>query len=749
MINGGNVGFIIPEYQRQYDWSEKNIKRMYYDILNGFQRLSGSANGFTFLGTIILVEEEYTERGFSGKSLAIVDGQQRLTTLALMACALCESLENQKNLTDLSAIKKEVSEWLKNQIGDRKLELYACAVGSQDITPIRKFVFPKIIRQGDARRKDGNSEYISPVGKFFEGFSQHLKRGEVEYIPSSLGRDASAEKLAKNFQLIRNLVGSLNDPIWYRDTECELFDTRCIERSQVRNLIGHYGDSQDETNQMISYLVKNENIHDLIRTLIFSTYFCKYIVLTRVKTNDESVAFDIFDALNTTGEPLTAIETLKPQVIKFEKEKRKGHYSGSISEMAFSTINECIDQRFFDTSKKQLETKELIVIFALYIAGKKLSKDLASQRGFLRTRYEAAKRKDDNFARKYVKALAHVAQFRRFYWEKKGIEELNRFHTDNHIDEIKLLVSFIYDMKTSLILPILARYWSPDHKYTNDQHFLQVLRAITSFLVLRRAATGSSAGIDSDFRAIMTPSIGRGSIRKFGLCLGVDHNRDILSIDEFKDALKTLLRYKLKRLDKDSWIKQVVANPLYSQSRDLVRFMIFAAANGALPSKNSPGTWEKSDIRESEDERNFLSYSTWRDERYSTVEHIAPETPPRQGWSRELYDDNIIRHSLGNLILLPPGENSAIGDASWRKKRKFYIAVTEITKQGAREKISEAKSAGIPFSQTITDFLNNRGRLSLLDPLRDVKGEWDRDIVLRRSKNIADLCWDVVRPWLD
>ena len=54
MLYDGRVGFTIPEYQRQYDWSENNIIRLYFDTLNGFQRLSESAdaNAFTFLGTL-------------------------------------------------------------------------------------------------------------------------------------------------------------------------------------------------------------------------------------------------------------------------------------------------------------------------------------------------------------------------------------------------------------------------------------------------------------------------------------------------------------------------------------------------------------------------------------------------------------------------------------------------------------------------------------------------------------------------
>ena len=67
MLYDGRVGFAIPEYQRQYDWSEENINRLFHDALNGFERLTQStgASAFTFLGTLILVEEQTKEEDFS------------------------------------------------------------------------------------------------------------------------------------------------------------------------------------------------------------------------------------------------------------------------------------------------------------------------------------------------------------------------------------------------------------------------------------------------------------------------------------------------------------------------------------------------------------------------------------------------------------------------------------------------------------------------------------------------------------
>lgn len=753
MLYNGAVGFVIPEYQRQYDWSEKNIERLYYDILNGFERLSQGtgANTFTFLGTLIFVEETTKETEFSGRSLAIVDGQQRLTTLAFFACALCEILRHQRADTNFSSFDSTISKWLEKEVEERLYVLYRCAVGSQQITPTKSFPFSRIVRSGDTRGKSKtSSEYLSPIGKFLSGFAEYFDSEEIEYIPPPIGNDKFAEKLAKNYHLVRSLVNNLNNEKWYEDTECEQFNVEWAKRSQCCNLFEQLRDfvkDHEEVNKTIQDILKLDTLNDLLRTLMFASYLCNYVVLTRVTTEDESAAFDIFDALNTTGEPLTALETLKPRVINFEK-TRNG-YAGSESENAFEILKEDLEERFSDnTLRKQSETKDLIVTFALYIEGKKLSKDLAAQRNFLRTSYDKATSISEQSAHQFVHALADTAKFRRFYWEKKGIQELSRFHNNDHVDEVQLLASFITDMNTSLTLPILSRYWRPDIKQTGDTYFFEVLRAVTAFLVIRRAATGSTAGIDSDFRAIMAPKNGPGSSRKFDLCAGVENKKDLPHPSELKEALKSLLRHKLKSLDKQRWVDKVVANPLYQQSRDLVRFMILLAAHQSLPSKNLLGTWQKSGVKTSKNERDFFNYKTWLGSHYLTVEHIAPEAEPRRGWSRDLYRDNILRHTIGNLVLLPAKENVAIGNESWQKKKKFYLALTETTEEQQNKRIEEAVAAGITFSKTINELLKQGDRLPLLDPLRDVQ-EWDKKVVLRRGENMAELCWDTIRPWLD
>ena len=91
-ITGSNNSSIqgtltLPEYQRPYRWREKELSRLLDDLRTYFAAGGEAKTGHDFyLGSIILHQ---TEDKKSGEAvLNIIDGQQRLTTMALLAYCL-------------------------------------------------------------------------------------------------------------------------------------------------------------------------------------------------------------------------------------------------------------------------------------------------------------------------------------------------------------------------------------------------------------------------------------------------------------------------------------------------------------------------------------------------------------------------------------------------------------------------------------------------------------------------------------
>ena len=747
----GAIGFRVPDYQRPYDWSGENIVRLFSDCLSGFHRLGSStkADAFTFLGTLILVEEEQQEPTFGGTSVAIVDAQQRLTTLTLLACALVERLTILSASIDDFSLKAPVREWLRSEVEDWVEELSECACGAQRIKRNQTFPFPRIVRSVDQRGKSAaESECRSALARFLGAFAGYETEAKKEFSPPPLGDGSDAKKIGENFALLRDLVAKLDDLEWYEGAECDLVPIDWFNRAPYKNLFARLRDTiSDEAgmNAAVASIVNASAAHPLIRTVLFAAYFSRCVVLTRVLTDDESAAFDIFDALNTTGEPLTALETLKPRVIQFEN--GCGGFKGSASDVAFARLHKLIDETYPKTVEKQNETKALVVSYGLFVEGLKLPENLASQRNFLRTRYDKAAAKSRDNAQRFVRQLADLAEFRNLYWTQAGIEKLGAYHDASRLDEVQQLMSFLMATKTYLVLPILARYWNPELKQAGDALFLDVLRAVTAFLVLRRASTGTTHGIDSDFRAVMAPK--SSGANKFGLSSGIEVANAVLPISELREALRTLLAKSKGRIgDREKWVGQVAYNPLYVQAREISRFMLLVAADRAAPMADGSGRWTKAGIKVAANQNVYLDYKTWRALDYATVEHVAPDTEKPGGWAPEIYANAIVRQTLGNLCLLPAKENGAIGNGSWERKRLFYRALTEPDHALQQQRIAEAAAQGMTFSGTTKQILSEGNRLPLLDPLRDVEA-WTPDVISARGRNIAELTWDYLWPWLN
>lgn len=83
-LSSNKTQFVIPVYQRNYDWSTSQCKQLLDDILE-----VGTSNKMNahFIGSVVYVHDDvYTSSRI--KELTVIDGQQRLTTLTLIYLAL-------------------------------------------------------------------------------------------------------------------------------------------------------------------------------------------------------------------------------------------------------------------------------------------------------------------------------------------------------------------------------------------------------------------------------------------------------------------------------------------------------------------------------------------------------------------------------------------------------------------------------------------------------------------------------------
>ena len=99
--------FVIPNFQRDYSWTEEQVEELLNDIIDSFHNIKTNENEFYFLGTVQLAKLD--NYGY----LSIIDGQQRLITLSIIIKVLNEKI-NDKNckieLTDIIIKNNETNQ---------------------------------------------------------------------------------------------------------------------------------------------------------------------------------------------------------------------------------------------------------------------------------------------------------------------------------------------------------------------------------------------------------------------------------------------------------------------------------------------------------------------------------------------------------------------------------------------------------------------------------------------------------------
>lgn len=101
-MEGAKKRFVIPIYQRNYDWKTENCKQLYDDLVKVVKKHRNSH----FFGSIVssyLPNGRYTE-------YLVIDGQQRLTTVSLLLLAMYNLIKEGKAHPQTETMAQEILE---------------------------------------------------------------------------------------------------------------------------------------------------------------------------------------------------------------------------------------------------------------------------------------------------------------------------------------------------------------------------------------------------------------------------------------------------------------------------------------------------------------------------------------------------------------------------------------------------------------------------------------------------------------
>jgi uncharacterized protein with ParB-like and HNH nuclease domain len=750
------VGYYIPSYQREYSWGKQNIERLFEDTSHGIRLLLQSDDSITFIGTIITIHdtkyntvEPIIKQHMPKTVMLIIDGQQRLVTLSLLLTALHDSIR--MGTKRFSKDDESAYAW----IFDRSREICSYLSTTFQIDMVHgqsnegkeyKW-YPRMIRslEDTWSREVKTAKYNSPIAHYLFEYISHVKDDPNEpyrhVIPDGIPAfKAKHEVVLENWKLIKAKIKQVSDG---SGSDFEFPSLKDIVKSKTFQETIFKDDLPEDVKIILldeSEDKKVDHYKKLFRIIVLAKFVMDRMALTVVTAKNEDYAFDMFEALNTTGEPLTAFETFKPKVIQSEG---LSDYESSESRKSMLIIESYLDT-YKKAQDKQKATTNVLIPFALAETGFKLSKRLSDQRKYIKESFDSIKSIEEK--RGFIKHLADIALFLRDAWPDRTEDKpkFDKLDTKD-IDYEVMCLDVLRTSNHSITIAPIVRFYSlynqapPQEKEHHLNEFKEAIKVIASFSVLWRGSRQGTEQIDSHYRKIMESGIPEIAVPPLARNSGVKPSSETL-----KKALRHILAKHGDINNKEEWVKKAWKQPIYSINKPICRLLLLAATHDTCPDDENPGLIKKAKCGY----LNMLNLDHWWREEKLTIEHIAPQDDTDKLWDTKIYDDVDYIHCLGNLTLLPAVENSVASNSSWVKKRLIYRLLSATSAEDHNMFMEEAKKEGITLKATTEEILLEAKYLPYVYALGKLETEWTFECIEKRSKRMAEIIWDRLSPCL-
>jgi hypothetical protein len=608
----GGIGFYIPLYQRPYSWGEYNISQLTSDISNCVEMTLVDSQAIRFMGTVILVKDNDPENNIEApEPLAIpsrvdhiIDGQQRISTFALLACLLYQRLQYFGNLPS--------DPWFQGLADEmrikRELLQEMFSIDLRRGSPRRK---PIVIRgsedtwtEKDSDDKHYKSEVTSYLAAFIRSINDQLP------FPGFPDTESVGANLRQMNIYLLECVEKANlssDPVFPSAQ-------RIIEKMSQIDL---WGGRRPELVQIIENMSTlptdiEQKLCSIIQLLAFCHVLLRRCCFTVIVPVSESGAFDMFQSLNATGTPLTVIETFKPMVYKSVRQSGSS-YRDSKSEEYFDNIDNIFNDSSTSDEKDKL-TKEYVTLFAVTHDGYKLPASFSEQRRWLTKNYEGIK--DLSEREEFVHCMSDLALYWKCILGYSPNTSVALDKTDSVPDperkEAAFSILYLKDAGHTMANSILSRFYAMvlRKKAGSAQEFVMSCRAVAAFYTLWRASM-SNSGLDEVYRRLLEQNM---SWKK-------KLDAPLLSSD-----LKAFLQNELMRKgvgNKTDWMIKASRELRYDSARPVCKFALFIASHDTIADPLQPGLMKMG----THGAYPYLLPDKWRHSDFKSIEHIAPQRP--------------------------------------------------------------------------------------------------------------------------
>lgn len=766
----GGRGFYVPYYQRNYSWDEENARKLIEDMFSSIKRTLTKPNNSIFLGTVILHDEKNVQTGVHAdtpnlltKVANVVDGQQRITSIAMLACVIHEQITQmvQKlkalagSATEFDSLATELTDELPNI-----RRFYSVEITKTGAQPALK---PKIIRAGDVSANpvsdqwtlsgDINDFYRSNTSSFLSKFIAGIP---LDTIPTDQRVGAVLEAFKEKVSEQINAADAA--------LATGLLSANAVTDGSLSNFMAY-----PPNWATIDALPPDDQTLYCGGVLLLA--FCSFLKnschLVVIECLDLGLAFDMFQSLNATGTPLTAFEVFKPQIVK----AWGTGYSTAIKPQVDRI--ETVFETESNSSDKEELTDKVIVSSALVFNGMERSRRFSEERDWLTDTLEKSlgpAKAPTQQSVDFVTCIADQAEyFLSFIKPRRSPKNSNSFGlctqlqsmglTTQQADRAALCVFYLKDAGHQFAHAVLSVFYTKllraqsnaAAKTTAAAEFVAVCEATAAFFTLYMGAQQGRFP-DSDYRALFQSAAGNISFAN-----GASNQTAEFVKTAFRNALENQKIYNAANpvAARQIWVDLAKENPWYSR-KAVCRFALFASAHDAAPdiASGNEGLFTNGMANSAD----LLNCRAWHSSNYEVIEHVATRDQPSSikftgHFDATIYPGNYsIVDKLGNLTLLSGPVNSSIY-SEWPDKVFYYWnltmpASTAAGPTGAALAISLG-IGGVPPG--LSTLVAASSYLSHLAPLA-FRGQcglhWNAEFIAKRSEHLCQRVFDKLDAWL-
>lgn len=756
-------GFYVPYYQRNYSWDEENAEKLVSDIFSGIKRTLTKPNNSIFLGTVILHDEKDVKVGVHTdtpnlltKISNVVDGQQRITSLAMLACVFSHCIANV--VAELGNIIDDEFQRLANELDNEQPEIrefFSVEIRKNGAVPRLK---PLIIRAGDVTSNPVSDQWT------LAGVRTNLYRSNTAGFIADFIAENNLNNNVRKDERISNILDVFKEHI---DREINSADF-----ALANALLGANGVTDGSLYNFIAYPPDLSNIQalpDNQQQLLYGGMLllaaCKFLKnschLVVIECLDLSLAFDMFQSLNATGTPLTAFEVFKPMIVQLWGQ----NYSTTIKPVV-DRIERVFEEESTASGKEEL-TDKVIVSSALVYNGEIISKRFSDERDWL---FNKLPKTVDPSAQDFVTCIADQAEYcLHFIRPRRSPRNSTNFGMGRHLQQLglstqqadmaALCIFYLRDAGHQFAHSVLSVFYAKLLRAQGNleavtlaaEEFKSVCQATAAFFTLWMGALLGRFP-DAEYRRIFQSRGGNISVVS-----GAANQTAAFIKSAFRSALEAQSIYRSNdaTASRQVWVSQAKENPWYSR-KAVCRFALLVASHDAAP--NLTAGQEGFFTDGMPNSADLLSCRIWHSSEYEVIEHVAtrdqPATIKFPAYSdTSIYPGNYsVVDKIGNLTLLSVPINSSIY-SEWPDKVFYYWSLTTPNNTVVGPQGSELMAAlGITdLPPSLASLTASSNYLPHLAPLayRGTKGyKWDAEFIEQRSEHLCQRIFDRLDSWL-